>query len=124
MDIYNSLQKSPYENQRESPRRNWGLDLEEKGVPELEIVKRVDVVAVARNPYVTACLLHWMSYRFNTCSSSGSRQNLYRIKGHRLFPFGSDSGRFRVLLLQSSGRKSSKSGGNTERASSATCENV
>jgi len=61
MDIYTSVQKSPYENQRESPRRNWGVDIGEGGVPELDVVERVDV-AVARNPYVTACLLHWMSY--------------------------------------------------------------
>jgi len=52
MDIHNSVQKSPYENQRESPRKNWRLDLGEEGVPELEIVERVDVVAVAGNPYV------------------------------------------------------------------------
>jgi len=59
-----------------------------------------------------------LSYRLNTGSSSGSRQNLDHIRGHRFFPFGSDSWRFRVLLLQSNGRKSSKSEGNTERTSS------
>jgi hypothetical protein len=50
MDIHNSVQKSPYEDQRESPRRHRGVDLGEGGVPELEIVERVDVVAVAGNP--------------------------------------------------------------------------
>ena len=52
MDIYNSVQKSPYEDQRESPRRHWRVDPGEGGVPELEIVERVDVIAVAGNPYV------------------------------------------------------------------------
>jgi hypothetical protein len=50
MDIHNSVQKSPPEDQRESSRRYWGVDLAEGGVPELELVERVDVVAVTGNP--------------------------------------------------------------------------
>ena len=50
MDIHNSIQKSPYEDQRESPRRHWGVDIGEGEVSELGVVERVDVAVVTGNP--------------------------------------------------------------------------
>ena len=50
MNFDNSVHEPPCEDQQESTRRHWGVDLGEGGVPELDVVERVDVVAVAGNP--------------------------------------------------------------------------
>jgi len=50
MDIHNSVQQSPCQDQRESPGRHWGVDLGEGGVPELDVVESVDIAAFAGNP--------------------------------------------------------------------------
>lgn len=123
MDIQNCLHKPPQAYQRDAPRRYWGVDLQKGGVPQVEIIKRVDIVAVAGNPLVsTSPSRSQLTYYF-----SRSWQNICCIKSHRFIQRSgardADVREVGILLLRPSGGKPPRSRDHTKHTSAAACSN-